>query len=451
MTARSARVALVLAVAALWLPLLPLAARTAAQEKAPLVFTAEVDAIIHPVTAEYMIGTLDRAAAAGAAVVVFTLRTPGGLVDSTIAINKAILASKVPVVVYVAPSGSRAASAGFLIILAADVAAMAPGTNIGAAHPVSGSGEKMDETLANKAAQDLAAQARSLAEKRGRNVALAEDAVIKSRAFTEEEAVKAVPPLVDLVVPSLDELLRQLDGRVVTRFDGTTVTLRTAGAAIERVEMSWRQQLLSAIAHPQIAYLLLTLGTLGLTIELWNPGAILPGVVGGLCLLLAFFAFQILPVNYAGLLLILFGLVLLVIEIKVTSFGLLAAGGIVSLVFGSLMLIDSPLPELQLGLRVVLPVTLGLSAIVLFLVRLGVQSQRRRTVTGDAGMIGERGRALTPIGPGRPGRAAAHGEIWNAASEEPVAEGDEVVVTAVQGLTLSVRRAGSGGPSEGGA
>ena len=451
MTVRSARLLILLVTGALWLPLLPLAARPAPQAKTPLVFTAEVDAIIHPVTADYMIGTIDRAGAAGATLVVFTLRTPGGLVDSMIAINKAILASKVPVVVYVAPSGSRAASAGFLITLAADVAAMAPGTNIGAAHPVSGSGEKMDETLANKAAQDLAAQARSLAENRKRNVGLAEEAVIKSRSFTEDEAANAVPPLVDLVAPSFDELLKQLDGRVVTRFDGSSVTLHTAGATIERVEMSWRQRLLSAIAHPQVAYLLLSLGTLGLTIELWNPGAILPGVVGGLCLLLAFFAFQILPVNYAGLLLILFGLVLLVIEIKVTSFGLLAAGGIVSLVFGSLMLIDSPMPELRLGLRIVLPVTLGFSAIVLFLVRLAVQSQRRRAVTGDAGMIGERGRALTPIRPGQPGRAAAHGEIWDATANEPIEEGDEVVVTAVQGLRLTVRRAGSRGSSEGGA
>jgi len=451
MTARSARLLILLVTGALWLPLLPLAARPVSQAETPLVFTAEVDAIIHPVTADYMIGTIDRAGAAGATLVVFTLRTPGGLVDSMIAINKAILASKVPVVVYVAPSGSRAASAGFLITLAADVAAMAPGTNIGAAHPVSGSGEKMDETLANKAAQDLAAQARSLAANRKRNVGLAEEAVIKSRSFTEEEATKAVPPLVDLVVPSFDELLKQLDGRVVTRFDGSSVTLHTAGATIERVEMSWRQRLLSAIAHPQVAYLLLSLGTLGLTIELWNPGAILPGVVGGLCLLLAFFAFQILPMNYAGLLLILFGLVLLVIEIKVTSFGLLAAGGIASLVFGSLMLIDSPMPELRLGLRIVLPVTLGLSAIVLFLVRLAVQSQRRRATTGDAGMIGEQGRALSILGPGQAGRVLVHGEIWNATAEEFIADGDDVTVAAVWGLKLTVRRAGSSGSSEGGA
>lgn len=436
----------------LTLALAPLAARqTAPASSPPLVYAAEVDAIIHPVTAEYMIGTIDRASAAGAALVVFTLRTPGGLVDSTLAINKAIIASRTPVVVYVAPSGSRAASAGFLITIAADVAAMAPGTHIGAAHPVSGGGEKMDETMSNKAAQDVAAQARSLAEQRRRNVALAEEAVTKSRSFTDQEALSASPPLVDLVAPTFDDLLKQLDGRTITRFDGRTVTLHLAGATVRRVEMSWRQRLLSAIAHPQVAYLLFSLGTLGLTIELWNPGAIVPGIVGGVCLLLAFFAFQILPVNYAGLLLILFGLILLVLEVKVTSFGVLAIGGITSLIFGSLMLMDSPVPELRLGLTIVLPVSLGLSAIVLFLVNLAVQSQRRRAVTGEAGMIGETGQALTAIAPGSAGRVSAHGEIWNATAEEPIAEGDEVAVTAVHGLKLTVRRARPGGAAQGGA
>lgn len=451
-----------LAFAAAWCIALPLALpegragrdlaarQAAASASPPLVYAAEVDGIIHPVTAEFMIGTIERASAEGASLVVFTLRTPGGLVDSTLAINRAIIAARTPVVVYVAPSGSRAASAGFLITIAADVAAMAPGTHIGAAHPVSGTGEKMDETMANKAAQDLAAQARSLAEKRKRNIALAEEAVTKSRSFTDQEALSASPPLVDLVVPNFDELLNKLDGRTIARFDGSTVTLHLAGATVRRVEMSWRQRLLSAIAHPQVAYLLFSLGTLGLTIELWNPGAIVPGVVGGLCLLLAFFAFQILPVNYAGLLLILFGLMLLVLEIKVTSFGLLAVGGIVSLIFGSLMLMDSPVPELRLGLTLVLPVSLGLSAIVLFLVRLAVQSQRRRAVTGDAGMIGETGQALTAIAPGGAGRVSVHGEIWNATAEEPIAEGDEVAVTAVRGLKLTVRRAGPGGATQGG-
>ncbi len=443
MRSRSGRLRLAFGAAwCLTLALAPPEARQAARPSSPpLVYAAEIDAIIHPVTAEYMIGTIERAGAEGAALVVFTLRTPGGLVDSMLAINSAIIAAKTPVVVYVAPSGGRAASAGFLITIAADVAAMAPGTHIGAAHPVSGGGEKMDETLANKAAQDLAAHARSLAERRKRNIPLAEEAVTKSRSFTEQEALSASPPLIDLVAPSFDDLLKQLDGRSITRFDGSTVTLHVAGATVRRIEMNWRQRLLSAIAHPQVAYLLFSLGTLGLTIELWNPGAVLPGVVGGLCLLLAFFAFQILPVNYAGLLLILFGLILLVLEIKVTSFGLLAVGGITSLIFGSLILIDSPMPELRLGMTIVLPVSLGFSAIVLFLVNLAVQSQRRRAVTGEAGMIGETGQALTAIAPGGAGRVSAHGEIWNATADEPIDEGDEVRVAAVHRLKLTVRRA----------
>jgi membrane-bound serine protease (ClpP class) len=305
--------------------------------------------------------------------------------------------------------------------------------------------------MSKKAAQDVAAQARSLAEKRHRNVTFAEQAVIESRSFTDEEAVKASPPLADLVASDFDDLLRQLDGRVVRRFDGREETLHTAGARVVPVPMTWRQQILSLIAHPQVAYLLFSLGTLGLTIELWNPGAIVPGVVGGLCLLLAFFAFQVLPVNYAGLLLIVFGLLLLVLEIKVTSFGLLAVGGIVSLVFGSLMLFDSPVPELRLGLTVVLPLTLGLSAVILFLVRLAVRSQRQRTTTGDKGMIDEEGRALAPLAPGAEGRVAIHGEIWTATTDEGIAEGEAVQVAAVRGLKLIVRRApGSAAGPQGG-
>ena len=293
----------------------------------PVVHVAEVDALIHPASAEFIVQTLDGADAAGADVVVLVLRTPGGLVDSTRDINTAIIESRVPVVVFVGPSGARAASAGFLITIAADVAAMAPGTHIGAAHPVAGSGQPMDETASEKAASDVAAYARSLAAQRGRNVELAEDAVVDSRSFTEEEALEAEPPLIDLVVDDLDALVEALDGRAVTRWDGREEVLRTAGGQLERIEMTWRQRLLSAIAHPQIAVLLLSLGTLGLTIELWSPGAILPGVVGGLCLLLAFFALQILPVNYVGLLLLLFGLVLLVLEMVTPTFGALAAGG----------------------------------------------------------------------------------------------------------------------------
>jgi membrane-bound serine protease (ClpP class) len=230
-----------------------------------------------------------------------------------------------------------------------------------------------------------------------------------------------------------------LNGRTITRFDGKTVVLHTAGARVVALEMNWRQRILSAVAHPEVAYILLTLGTLGLTIELWSPGAVLPGVVGGLCLLLAFFAFQVLPVNYAGLLLILFGLVLFILEVKVTSFGLLTIGGLLSLVLGSMMLMDSTLPELQISLRVIVPVTLTLASLTIFLVRLGIAAQLKRPETGDAGMIDAPGEAITPIAPEREGRVRTHGEIWRAIATEPVAEGDRVRVTRVNGLVLTVR------------
>jgi membrane-bound serine protease (ClpP class) len=407
---------------------------------APLVYVADVDSIIHPVSAEYMMETMDLADRNSATFIVFTLRTPGGLVDSTRSIVSHMIAAKTPLAVFVAPPGARAASAGFLLTIAADIAAMAPGTHIGAAHPVAGSGEKMDDTTARKAAEDVAAYARTLASRRHRNVTLAGLAVTESRAFTEEEALGASPPLIDLVASDIPELLTKLDGRTVTRFDGSIVALRTKGARVVPVTMSLRQRVLSAIAHPNVAYLLLSLGTLGLTIELWSPGAVLPGVAGGLCLLLAFFALQILPVNYAGLLLILFGLVLLGLEIKVPSYGLLTAGGLASLVFGSMILFDSPIPELQLSLRVVLPVVLGFAGVAIFLVRLGVASQRQPAVTGVAGMIGELGHAMTTIGPESPGRVATHGEIWQATSEESIPEGARVRVTRVDGLWLVVRK-----------
>jgi membrane-bound serine protease (ClpP class) len=412
-----------------------------AESGAPVVYAAEVDSIIHPVSAEYMIATMDRADRAGATLLVLTLRTPGGLVESTRNIITHMLASKTPVAIFIAPSGARAASAGFILTIAADVAAMAPGTHIGAAHPVAGGGQQMDETMAKKAAADVAAYARTLASARHRNVALAEEAVNNSRAFTEEEALHASPPLIDLVASDLSTLLRVLDGRTVTRFGGETIVLRTAGALVVPIEMSLRQRILGAIAHPDVAYILLSLGTLGLTIELWSPGAVLPGVAGGLCLLLAFFAFQILPVNYAGLLLILFGMSLLVLEVKLTSYGLLTTGGLASLTFGSMILMDSSVPELQLSLRLVLPVVFGVGSIAVFLARVAVVSQQRRPATGVERMIGEVGIALTAIGSGRTGRVATHGEIWTAIATEPIAEGSQVCVASIDGLTLTVRNA----------
>ena len=411
-----------------------------ARQAAPVVFTAEIDGIIQPVIAKYVAHAVERADAANAALLVITLRTPGGLLDTTRDINSSIIASKTPVAVFVGPSGSRAASAGFLITMAADVAAMAPGTHIGAAHPVSGDGSKIDEVMAKKLASDTAGYGRTLAAQRKRNPTLIEQAITESRSYTDQEALSAAPPLIDVIATDVPDLLRKLEGRAVVRFDGRSQVLRVAGAATQPVEMTWAQRVLSSVAHPQIAYLLLTLGILGLTVEFWNPGAVFPGVAGGICLLLAFFALQVLPVSYAGVLLILLGIALLILEVKVTSFGVLAVGGIAALFFGSLMLIDSPLPELQIGLRTIVPVTLGVAGIILFLVQLGVRAQLQRPVTGASGMLDEVGQALTSIDPGGVGRVRAHGEIWTATADEHVSAGENVRVTNVKGLLLTVKR-----------
>ncbi|MGH9329819.1 MAG: NfeD family protein [Vicinamibacterales bacterium] len=404
----------------------------------PRAVVAEYDGIIHPIAVEFIEEVIARADTSGATVTVLVLRTPGGLLESTRTIVSRMIAARTPVVVFVGPSGARAASAGFIIALAADVAVMAAGTHIGAAHPVSAGGESPDtETMAKKVAADAAAYARTLADARGRNATLAAEAVTDSRAFTDREALAASPPLIDFVAANVDDVLRQLDGRTITRFDGRTVTLHTAGIVTERIEMTRRQRFLSAIAHPQIAYLLLTLGMLGLTVELWNPGTILPGVAGGLCLLLAFFAFQVLPVNTIGLLLIVFGLGLLVLELKVPSFGALGVGGTVSLLIGSVML-TSEVPGVRVGYRVIVPVVLSLAAIVLFLGRLALVAQRIKSVTGVEGLMGERGSALTAIGPGQPGQVRVHGEIWRATSAAALPAGRGVRVTGIEGLTLLV-------------
>ena len=434
-----------------WVLMLLAAAWPGAQEEPrgrPVVYVAEVEALIHPVSAEYIGQTLDQADRAGADLVVLMLRTPGGLVDSTREINTRIIESDTPVVVYVGPGGTRAASAGFLITIAADVAVMAPGTHIGAAHPVSGTGSEMDDTASQKAASDVAAYARSLASQRQRNVELAEKAVTESLSFTEREALDADPPLIDLIASDLDDLLEQLDGREVRRWDGSIQVLRTADAEIETVAMSWRQRLLSAIAHPQIAVLLFSLGSLGLTIELWNPGAAVPGIVGAVCLLLAFFAFQILPINYVGLLLILFGLVLLVIEMFTPTYGLLAVSGMVSMLFGAVMLFDSPAPELQLGWPFIVSTMLALALVTGALARLGVKAHRVRAVTGSDGMLGREGRVIDAISAGGQGRVSTRGEIWAAAAAPgaDIAGGERVQVVAVHGMVLTVRHAAP--PSE---
>ena len=411
----------------------------------PLAFVAEFDGIIHPVSAEFLGDVIDDADAAGADLVVFILRTPGGLLDSTRAMVSRMITSRAPVVVFVAPSGARAASAGFVLLIAADIAAMAPGTHAGAAHPVSATGQTTDQTMSDKAAEDAAAYVRTLADARGRNVTLAAEAVLKSRAFTDREALEASPPLIDLTARDVDDLLTQLDGRSIARFDGRRAILRTRDAEIRRSAMTWRQLLLSAIAHPQVAYLLLTLGMLGLTVELWNPGAIVPGVAGGVCLLLAFFAFQILPVNTAGLLLIILGIALLILELKVPSFGALGVGGTISLLIGSVMLTDV-VPGLSAGLAVIVPAALVTAALFLLLGRLAMKAQRQPPVTGVDALVGQTGQARTAIGPQAAGQIDIRGEIWRAVAPVPITAGEAVRVVAVNGLTLSVEPAGSSAP-----
>lgn len=424
-----------------FLALLTRAVPMAAQDTThPLAVVGEFDGIIHPISAEYVTGVIDLADTAAATVVIIVLRTPGGLLDSTNAIVSRLITSRAPVVVFVGPAGARAASAGFLITLAADIAVMGAGTHIGAAHPVAGNGAPMDQTMAAKVASDSAAYARSLAEARGRNTMLAAAAVTESRAFTDREALEAMPPLIDFIASDINDVLRQLDGRTVRRFDGRMQVLKTRGAVVRRIDMTRRQQFLSAIAHPEIAYWLLTLGMLGLTVELWNPGAVLPGVAGGVCLLLAMFALQILPVNTTGLLLVLFGLALLVLELKMPSFGVLGVGGTISLVLGSVMMARA-VPGLQVGLGAIVPPALALAAIMLVLGRLALQARRRPAVTGSEGMIGAKGRARTPVAADTPGQIDVHGEIWRAVSRAPVAPGQPVRVIELNGLTLVVEPA----------
>jgi membrane-bound serine protease (ClpP class) len=404
------------------------------------VIVTEIDGIIQPITAEYFMDAIDVADTSGAELVVLVLRTPGGLLDSTRSMVSRMITSRAPVVVFVGPSGARAASAGFILLIAADVAAMAPATHAGAAHPVSGSGEKMDDTTSQKAASDAAAYVRTLAEARGRNVSLAADAVLTSRAFTDRESLDATPPLIDFSAKDVDDLLMKLDGRSIKRFDGRTTTVHTRDAEIRRLEMTRRQRFLSAIAHPQVSYILMTLGLLGLTVELWNPGLIAPGVAGGVCLLLAFFAFQILPVNMAGLLLVVFGIALLILELKVPSFGALGVGGAVSLILGSVMMTDV-VPGVRVGLGVILPAAIGFAAVFLFLGRLAVRAQMRPPVTGVQMLVGQIAQVRTALAPGEPGLVDMRGEIWRAVSSVPLPAGHPVRVRRVDGLTLTVEPA----------
>lgn len=413
-----------------WSVLLPLAPAAAAD--VPVV---ELDGVVHAVSAGHVVAALQQADESGAPLLILRLDTPGGLDSSMRQIVDAVLAARTPVAAWVGPAGARAASAGFLILLAADVAAMAPGTNTGAAHPVSAMGDKLDEVMSRKLAEDAAAYARGKAERRGRDPELAAKAVTESKSFTEREALEG--RLIDVVANDVDDLLRQLDGREVKRFDGRTVRLALAGQRAVPLAMNWRQRVLSLVATPEVLFLLLLGALAGLGAELSHPGLILPGVVGVLCLVLFLFATQIVPVNAAGVLLILLAVGLFVAEAKVASYGLLTVGGIVAMILGGLMLVESPVPEMRVGLQVLLPATLAVAALAVTLVRLLLRSRRLPVTTGHEGLVGLVGRAETPLDP--EGWVLVGGELWRARAGGRVPAGGRVRVTSVEGLTLGVR------------
>jgi len=395
----------------------------------------ELAGVVHAVSAAHVVQAIDRADAEGAPLLVIRVDTPGGLDSSMRQIVDRMLNCRTPVAVWVGPSGARAASAGFIIAVAADVAAMAPGTNIGAAHPVAGIGQ-MDEVMSKKVTSDAAAYIRGKAERRGRNVEMAEKAVVESKSFTENEALGL--KLIDLVAMDIPDLLKLLDGREVTRFDGTTVTLRLSGQKTVDVRMDWRQAILSAIARPEILFLLLLGALAGLGAEISHPGLIFPGVLGALCLILFLFASQIIPINWAGVLLVVLAIGLFVAEVKVTSYGLLTLGGLVAMILGAMMLVDSPRPELRVDPWILAPFILAFAVFTIALARLVVQAQRRRPLTGAEGLMGQYGQAETDLDP--EGWVIVQGERWRARAEERVSHGEAVEVLSVDGLRLRVRK-----------
>jgi len=395
-----------------------------------------VDAAIHPVTSEYIRDAIDRADKENASLLIMTLNTPGGLDSSMREIIEKILSAKTPIAAFVSPSGGRSASAGFFIGIACDLFIMAPGTNTGAAHPVGVSitGQSMDKTMEDKVTHDAASYIKTLAEKRGRNVKMAEDAVRKSLSYTEKEALQG--GLIDFIAKNEQEIIDAFDQKAIRRFNGDTVVLRLKQELVINVGMSARQKFLLTISNPNLAYILLMIGLLGLYFEFANPGAILPGVLGGISLLLAIFSFQILPINYVGLILILLAIAMFILEVKVHSFGALSIGGIIAMVIGSMMLIKAPIPELRPSLRIIIPVALGISLILIFLVYLVIRAQARRPLTGKEGMVGEIGTARTDLAP--EGKVFVHGELWEADALEPVSVGEKVRIVEVLG-TLKIR------------
>lgn len=399
------------------------------------VLVITVSGIINPVSAEFIHKSLEKASNVKAAALVIELDTPGGLDTSMRSIVKDIMAAGIPVIVYVAPPGARAASAGVFITLAAHVAAMAPGTNIGAAHPVS-IGGKMDNVLSQKAANDAAAYIKSIAEQRGRNIAWAQDAVRQSASITENDALKN--NVVDLVAKDVNSLLKAVNGRTVN-VAGVDKRIETENAIVVKEQMGLRLKILNLISDPSVAYILMLLGFYGLFFELTNPGVLLPGIIGAISLVLAFYAFQTLPVNYAGLLLIIIAIILFLLEVKVTSYGLLTVSGIVSLTLGSLMLFESPMPFLRVSLSIIIPAALITAFFFVITFRLVYKAHKRKHATGSEALVGLEGTAKSDVGP-QGGMVQVHGEFWSAYSDASIVKDEKVTVEAVSGLKLRVKK-----------
>jgi membrane-bound serine protease (ClpP class) len=398
------------------------------------VLKIAVDDAIQPITEQYVVRGLAQAERDRDKAVLITINTPGGLVDSTRKIIGKILASPVPVIVYVAPGGSRAASAGFYILESADVAAMAPGTNTGAAHPVSLFGDEGKGVMKDKIENDMAAWIRSLVAKRGRNVNLAESAVRESKSFTDQEALSQ--KLIDYVAPNEEDLFRQLQGKTVQRFDGKTATLSLVGEPVSLVEMTFKERVLAYVMNPNITFLLLIVGAFALYAEFNHPGAVVPGTVGVICILLAIAALNLLPLRFVAIVLILVSFVLFVLEAKFATHGALGAAGVAMLTFGGLLLVDSPFPEMRVQLWTALAVSVPFGIITVFLTNIALRARANKITTGEQGLVGEFGVAQTSLSPR--GKVFVHGELWDATSSSQVSAGQRVVVKSLDGLQLRV-------------
>lgn len=419
------------------LPLFFTAITAHGKESTPVVHKIRIASVINPVTADFATSALKTANEKQAEAFLLQLDTPGGLDSSMRMMIQGILGSEIPVIVYVSPSGARAASAGALITMAADFAAMAPGTNIGAAHPVAiGMGGEQDETMMEKAVSDAVAYSRSIAQKRGRNEEWAERIVRESLSSSATEAMEK--NVIDLIAESEASLFQALDGRHYQR-EGVERRLNIADATVSKSGMNWRQKILDTISNPTVAYLLMMLGILGIFFEISQPGAILPGAVGVIALLLAFFAFQMLPVNYVGVLFIVLAVILFVLEIKVASFGMLTVGGVVALALGSLMLIETSEPYLQISRAVIGATVLVFSGLAMLVLYFVVGTQKTKFASGEEGIVGERGQAVSDIDP--QGQVYVHGEYWSATSRERIAAGESIEIVKVdRNMRLHVRK-----------